>query len=573
MRWSYSKVDSFKQCPYKWRLKYIYELGTIPDWDNPANPLIVGAAVHHGIENGVDEAVREYLMSYPIITDGHLDEVMKLKALVPKVRELISDEAEFEVTLNDEDRFIGFIDYLDRKNSVLLDFKYTNEKNLKEKYLKSPQVHLYRWYLKKLTGYEVEKIGYLYIPKISIRKKNSESLSEFRQRLEDELAKAGPRIEFVNYSQKKVDEFFETAKKIEQTEDFPKKQSKLCDWCEFQEYCEEGVNYMITLPKNERRTLKGVETKKLWIYGSPFSGKTTLADKFDEPLMINTDGNVKFVTAPVQEITDIVSVEGRLTKTVLAWEVFKETVEELEKGSTFKTLVVDLVEDLYESCRLYMYQQMGISHESDDSFRAWDKVRTEFLSTMRKLTTLPYNIILISHEDTSKDITKRGGDKITSIRPNINEKVANKLAGMVDIVVRCMVIEGDYRLSFKSDEVVFGGGRINPKEKEIPNNYETLMKVVYGESVSSSTLAETPVREEKSEVVEEKPKSKRGRKSKTVEPVEETVEDKPEEATEEAVEEVKDEAPFEVKEEPEEVIVEDNSEPVRRVRRTRKVRA
>ncbi len=559
MKLSFSKVDSFKQCPFKWKLKYIDKLETIPNWDDPANPLIIGTAIHHGIEQGVDEAVTEYLMSYPIITDGHLDEVMKLKALIPKVKELISDTAEFEVTLDDEGRFIGYIDYLDKKNSILLDFKYTSEKNLKEKYLKSSQIHLYKWYLKELTGYEVEKIGYLFIPKISIRQKKTENQLQFRQRLEDELAKAEPRIEFVNYSQKKVDEFFRTAKEIEQTEEFPKNQSKLCDWCEYQRFCEEGVNYMIALPKNERRTPNGVELKKLWIYGSPFSGKTTLADKFEEPLMINTDGNVKFVTAPVQEITDIVSVEGRLTKTVLAWDVFKETVEELEKGSTFKTIVVDLVEDLYESCRLYMYQQMGISHESDDSFRAWDKVRTEFLSTMRKLTTLPYNIVLISHEDMSKDIMKRSGDKITSIRPNINEKVANKLAGMVDIVVRAVVIDGDYRLTFKSDEVVFGGGRINPKEKEIPNNYDTLIEVVYGEFVTSSTT----VIEEK---VEEAPKPKRSRTKKAEEV-------KVEEPTTEPVEEVKDEAPFEVKEEPEEVIVEDTSEPVKRVRRQRKVRA
>lgn len=558
MKLSFSKVDSFKQCPFKWKLKYIDKLETIPNWDDPANPLIIGTAIHHGIEQGVDEAVTEYLMSYPIITDGHLDEVMKLKALIPKVKELISDTAEFEVTLDDEGRFIGYIDYLDRENSILLDFKYTSEKNLKEKYLKSSQIHLYKWYLKELTEYEVEKIGYLFIPKISIRQKKTETQLQFRQRLEDELSKAEPRIEFVEYSQKKVDEFFRTAKEIEQTEEFPKNQSKLCDWCEYQRFCEEGVNYMITLPKNERRTPNGVELKKLWIYGSPFSGKTTLADKFEEPLMINTDGNVKFVTAPVQEITDIVSVEGRLTKTVLAWDVFKETVEELEKGSTFKTIVVDLVEDLYESCRLYMYQQMGISHESDDSFRAWDKVRTEFLSTMRKLTTLPYNIVLISHEDMSKDIMKRSGDKITSIRPNINEKVANKLAGMVDIVVRAVVIDGDYRLTFKSDEVVFGGGRINPKEKEIPNNYDTLIEVVYDEFVTSSTT----VIEEK---VEEAPKPKRSRTKKAEEV-------KVEEPTTEPVEEVKDEAPFEVKEEPEEVIVEDTSEPVKRVRRQRKER-
>lgn len=490
MRFSFSNIECFKMCPYKWKLKYLDGLGTLPNWDDPANPLIVGTALHHGIEKGVDEAIKEYLNSFPIISDGHIDEAMKLNILIPKVKKLLSDEAEYEVTLDDEGRFIGFIDYLDRENSILLDFKYTTEKNLKDKYLKSPQIHVYKWYLEKLTGYEAKRIGYLYVPKISIRQKKTETLMTFRQRLLDELTNAEPRIEFVDYSQRKVDEFFNSIKEIEEAEEFSKNQSKLCSWCDYQMYCEKGEEYMITLPENKRRTVEGVEHKKIWIYGAPFSGKTTLADKFLDPLMINTDGNTEFVTAPVQEIKDLVTVEGRLTKTVLAWDVFKETVEELEKGSSFKTIVVDLLEDLYESCRLYMYQQMGITHESDDSFRAWDKVRTEFLSTMRKLTNLPYNIVLISHEDMSKDITKRSGDKITSIRPNINEKVANKIAGMVDIVIRVLVVDGDYRLSFKSDEVVFGGGRINPKVKEIPNNYEILMETVYGESYEIPSVEE-----------------------------------------------------------------------------------
>ena len=276
---------------------------------------------------------------------------------------------------------------------------------------------------------------------------------------------------------------------------------------------------MIRLPENKRRAVTGVTHKKIWVYGSPFSGKTTLADHFEDPLMLNTDGNTEFCTSPVVEIKDIVEVEGRIVKTTLAWDVFKQTVEELEKGSTFKTIVVDLLEDLYESCRLYMYDQMGITHESDDSFRAWDKVRTEFLSTMRKLTNLPYNIVLISHEDMSKDITKRSGDKITSIRPNINDKVANKVAGMVDIVVRCVVLDGDYRLTFKSDEVVFGGGRINPEKKEIPNDYETFMSVVYGEKVTSE-VAETP-KTITEEVTETPRKARKKVEEKPVESIEE----------------------------------------------------
>ena len=125
-----------------------------------------------------------------------------------------------------------------------------------------------------------------------------------------------------------------------------------------------------------------------------------------------------------------------------------------------------------------MYDQLGITHESDDSFRAWDKVRTEFLSTIKRLMNLDYeNIILISHEDSSKDITKRTGDKITAIKPNINDKIANKIAGMVDIVARVYAEDKNRMLSFKADEVVFGGGRLKLRTKEIDLDYEKFMEV------------------------------------------------------------------------------------------------
>ncbi|HBF9947035.1 TPA: AAA family ATPase, partial [Clostridioides difficile] len=76
-----------------------------------------------------------------------------------------------------------------------------------------------------------------------------------------------------------------------------------------------------------------------------------------------------------------------------------------------------------------------------------------------------------------KDITKKGGDKITAIKPNLQEKAANKIAGMVDIVAR-VVADGDVRtLSFKTNEVIFGGGRLKVKSNEIPLDYNELMKV------------------------------------------------------------------------------------------------
>ena len=142
------------------------------------------------------------------------------------------------------------------------------------------------------------------------------------------------------------------------------------------------------------------------------------------------------------------------------------------------------------------------------AFRAWDKVRTEYLSTMRKLLNLPYNIGIVSHEDRTKDFTSRTGEKFTSIKPNINDKVANKLAGMVDFVGRVVVKDNGSRvLSFKSNDVIFGGGRLNFGVDEIPLDWGELMKlyedllVDKGEKNRSEAKSEVPV----SDKTEEKP--------------------------------------------------------------------
>ena len=236
---------------------------------------------------------------------------------------------------------------------------------------------------------------------------------------------------------------------------------------------------MIKLPENKRREPGKATKKTLWVYGAPFSGKTTFADGAPDPLILNTDGNAAYVTAPYVSIQDEVIVNGRITKRKLAWEVFKEYVDELEKGGGgYKTIVIDLVNDTYEMCRLYMYDKLGITHESDDSFRAWDKVRTEYLSTMRRVMHLPYeNIILLSHEDASRDLTKKNGEKITSVRPKMQEKVADSLAGMVGLVGRAYVDDGKYLLSIKSDEVIYGGGRLGISNVVVPLEWDEVAKL------------------------------------------------------------------------------------------------
>lgn len=471
---------------------------TLPT-DDPQSPLILGHALHTGLEKDVQAAIQEYYSAYPIIDDRHINEAIKLENLIPKAKASIPHgmhEVKFE-----SDDIIGFIDllvpvgkglWLDAPDGPteceyfdIYDFKYSNNV---DHYMESGQLHVYKYFFELLNpGKRIRNLYFLFIPKTMIRQKKTEDLYQFRRRLIETLDGMYPELRKVEYNPNKVLEFLLDTKHMVECRIFKKNPTRLCDWCDFKPYCEKGIDYFM-LPKNERVPVGTTKYMKGWLFGAPFSGKTTFLDNAPDPLNLNTDGNTKYVTMQRVRIRDVVTSEGRITKRKFAWEVFKEMIEDLEKGSDFQTIIVDLVEDTREMCRLYMYDKLNITHESDGSFgKGWDMIKIEYLSTMRRLLQLDYNIFLVSHEDISKDITKKSGERITRIAPNIQEALANKLAGMVDFVARVVVEDNDSRwLSFKSNEVIFGGGRLTIEVDRIPLDWTELMKVYERANASAS---------------------------------------------------------------------------------------
>lgn len=513
MQVSYSRVSTHTNCPYKFKLHYLDNIETLPS-DDPQSPLTLGHALHTGIEKDVAAAIDEYYSAYPIVDDRHITEAMKLEYLIPKVKAMLP-EGQHEVKIETDD-FVGYIDLLvpadiwehtpmgtkvtiSNDTYDIYDFKYSN--NI-DGYMTSAQLHLYKYFFELANpGKRIRNLYFVFVPKCWLRQKRKnktnprdETLYEFRNRCLKDLESKEIVVKKIDYDPNKVIEYLiDTKHCIEDTE-YIKNPTRLCDWCEYQLYCEKGIDYM-NLPKNERRHIDVSTKKKIWLYAQPFAGKTCLTDKFPDPLILTTDGNVRNVTAPYVHIKDEVTVTGRVTNRKFAWEVFKETLDELEKKQNdFKTISLDLVEDTREMCRLYMYDKMGIQHESDSGFgKGWDIIKTEYLSTMRRFFNLDYdNIIICSHEDISKNITKKSGEQITRIAPNIQEAIATKLAGMVDIVARIIVKDDNARtISFKTDSVIFGGGRLNVTGKEIPCTYEDLMEV-YEEATESANAGVKP---------------------------------------------------------------------------------
>lgn len=238
---------------------------------------------------------------------------------------------------------------------------------------------------------------------------------------------------------------------------------------------------MSLIPKNERVSVDPNAHWRIWLYGESYTGKTYLANKFPNVLMLNTDGNIDEVDAPRLRIANQYEQNGKMMNEIPAWKYFRSVIAELRKNDNgYETIVLDLIEDFYEFCRQYVCKEiLHVNHESDANFKAWDMVRTEFYSVIRDLFTLPYNFILLSQEDKSRDIMERSGDKFTAIRPNIADKVALKLAGMCTITARVMMKGKDQRvISFKTSDVVFGGGRIQIPVEEIPCDYKPLISIL-----------------------------------------------------------------------------------------------
>lgn len=479
MKLSYSRISTYEKCPYQFKLRYIENLQTIFNCD-PQNALVLGHALHTGIEKDVQAAIAEYYAAYPVIRDAHVTEAMKLEYLIPKVKKLLPD-GEHEVKIETPD-FVGFIDllvpvgkgiWLDAPGEPteceyfdIYDFKYSNNV---QSYMESAQLHLYKYFF-ELThpGKRIRNLYFVFVPKCNLKMKyknktnpRDETIYEFRKRCMADLESKEIRIEQVRYEPSKVIDYLISSKHcIEETE-YSKNSTRLCDWCEYKLYCEKGIDYMI-LPENKRREKSVITDPDMWIYGDSYVGKSTFVDKIDNLLFLNTDGNTENTTSPVIRIMNTTTKNGRMTETKMAWENFLDVVAELEKKeNSFEVVAIDLIEDLYEHCRLYMYDKLKIEHEQDAGFgKGWDMVRTEFLSTMKRLKNLGYRIIYISKE-LKTEINLKNGAKLTSFSPNVNDKVMNVLEGTVTLTVRAFMNNRGRFLQLAKQENVTGGGRFN----------------------------------------------------------------------------------------------------------------
>lgn len=185
---------------------------------------------------------------------------------------------------------------------------------------------------------------------------------------------------------------------------------------------------MSLLPKNECME-KNITPKVFFIWGQSMHGKTYLAKQFPSPIIINTDGNGKKIDTPHVDIED--------------FENFVAVLKEIEEGKhTFKTIVIDLVDDIKTFMEDYICKKYEVENLADAPFgKAFNDVKSTWKRLMIRLTQLPYTVIFISHIIQTPDEY----DKNTMIdQPSLEQKYLNMTKGRTDVMIKCQKIGKNY---------------------------------------------------------------------------------------------------------------------------------
>ena len=173
----------------------------------------------------------------------------------------------------------------------------------------------------------------------------------------------------------------------------------------------------LTLPT--AKTELGKQT--ILLYAPPKLGKSTFASKFPEAMFFECEPGLNHL-----EVFKLPTYK---------WEDFLEACKLIAKGEhSFKTLVIDTVDNAFKMCSDYVCAKHGIEYEGDMGHgKGWALVKNEWHRVLTRLASLPYGLILISHA-VDKTIETRTGE-YTKTTPSLPDRARNVVLGLVDIIL------------------------------------------------------------------------------------------------------------------------------------------
>jgi len=226
---------------------------------------------------------------------------------------------------------------------------------------------------------------------------------------------------------------------------------------------------MSLLPEN-KPTQADLTPKLFVIGGAAMSGKTYSACQFPNPILINTDGNCKKVTTPSIYLNDK-KYKTYKEKLELLFGVLKELNE---TENSYQTIVIDLIEDIFDICEGYVLEKYKVDNLGKVPGYATGyterKVNMQNVISALKTLTNKYYVVVLTHT-----VDKVIDDKMVTVSM-LKEDFYILLEGKADMVINCKKLGNTYitrmtkmRNNYKDAEVQ---KLINKDILEVIKNYE-----------------------------------------------------------------------------------------------------
>lgn len=230
-----------------------------------------------------------------------------------------------------------------------------------------------------------------------------------------------------------------------------------------------AINLLALEPHKVSRDLSGYIT---YLYGEPKVGKTTLASKFPNTLILASEKGYN-------------ALPGVFAQDITRWSEVKEVIRDLKKPEVkerFSTIVIDTIDVIGGYCDKYICNQLGIETlgEGGWSVNGWAKFKKEFEDTFRTITNLGYALVFISHS-ADKTFKRKDGTEYNQVVPTAQKSINDIAKAMADIYCYAAIDEAtkERKLILRSlDGTVDAGCRFRYIQPSIPLDYDALVEAL-----------------------------------------------------------------------------------------------